>query len=129
MAAYKFQSQAARNTRTVPQSQASPQQNLQKPTDAPLVLHSFNIRLSCFYRGIVHRKKQKVSGAFSDQSIEQLNDVTAVSGVNLMEEEHLLSGPREDSRLSEASRCAVQEEEERLILQKIPLQRKLNGIS
>ncbi|KAJ8531943.1 hypothetical protein K7X08_011866 [Anisodus acutangulus] len=74
-------------------------------------------------------KKQKVSGAFSDQSIEQLNDVTAVSGVNLMEEEeHLLSGPREDSRVSEASRCAVQEEEERLILQKIPLQRKLNGI-
>lgn len=28
-------------------------------------------------------KKQKVSGAFLDQSIEQLNDVTAVSGVNL----------------------------------------------
>nr|POF03097.1 transcription initiation factor tfiid subunit 4b [Quercus suber] len=28
-------------------------------------------------------KKQKVSGAFKDQSIEQLNDVTAVSGVNL----------------------------------------------
>nr|POF25032.1 transcription initiation factor tfiid subunit 4b [Quercus suber] len=27
--------------------------------------------------------KQKVSGAFLDQSIEQLNDVTAVSGVNL----------------------------------------------
>lgn len=28
-------------------------------------------------------KKQKASGAFLDQSIEQLNDVTAVSGVNL----------------------------------------------
>nr|POE86232.1 heat shock 70 kda protein 15 [Quercus suber] len=28
-------------------------------------------------------KKQKVSGAFADQSIEQLNDVSAVSGVNL----------------------------------------------
>ncbi|KAJ4836579.1 hypothetical protein Tsubulata_039788 [Turnera subulata] len=28
-------------------------------------------------------KKQKVSGAFLDQSIDQLNDVTAVSGVNL----------------------------------------------
>lgn len=28
-------------------------------------------------------KKQKVSGAFLDQSIEQLNDVTAVSGVDL----------------------------------------------
>lgn len=32
---------------------------------------------------IFHRKKQKVSGAFLDQSIEQLNDVTAVSGVDL----------------------------------------------
>ncbi|KAK2985635.1 hypothetical protein RJ640_006898 [Escallonia rubra] len=58
-------------------------------------------------------KKQKVSGAFSDQSIEQLNDVTAVSGVNLREEEEqLLSGPKEDSRVSEASRRVVQEEEE-----------------
>lgn len=28
-------------------------------------------------------KKQKVSGSFVDQSIEHLNDVTAVSGVNL----------------------------------------------
>lgn len=28
-------------------------------------------------------KKQKVSGDFLDQSIEQLNDVTAVSGVNI----------------------------------------------
>lgn len=33
---------------------------------------------------LVHiSKKQKISGAYSDQSIEQLNDVTAVSGVNL----------------------------------------------
>nr|GEW49703.1 ribonuclease H-like domain, reverse transcriptase, RNA-dependent DNA polymerase [Tanacetum cinerariifolium] len=31
-------------------------------------------------------KKQKVVGAFADQSIEQLNDVTAVSGVNLKPE-------------------------------------------
>jgi len=30
-----------------------------------------------------YSKKQKVSGALSDQSIEHLNDVTAVSGVNL----------------------------------------------
>lgn len=74
-------------------------------------------------------KKQKVSGAFSDQSIEQLNDVTAVSGVNLREEEEqLFSGPKEDSRVSEASRRVVQEEEERLILQKTPLQKKLAGI-
>ncbi|KAK4434372.1 Transcription initiation factor TFIID subunitb [Sesamum alatum] len=71
-------------------------------------------------------KKQKVSGAFLDQSIEQLNDVTAVSGVNLREEEEqLFSGSKEDSRVSEASRRVVQEEEERLILQKIPLQKKV----
>ncbi|CAN4122581.1 unnamed protein product [Withania somnifera] len=74
-------------------------------------------------------KKQKVSGAFLDQSIEQLNDVTAVSGVDLKEEEEqLFSGPKEDSRVSEASRRVVQEEEERLILQKIPLQKKLTEI-
>ncbi|XP_057490165.1 transcription initiation factor TFIID subunit 4b-like isoform X1 [Actinidia eriantha] len=74
-------------------------------------------------------KKQKVSGALSDQSIEQLNDVAAVSGVNIREEEEqLLSGPKEDSRVSEASRRVVQEEEERLILQKIPLQKKLAEI-
>uniref|UniRef100_A0A1D1YJ56 Transcription initiation factor TFIID subunit 4B n=2 Tax=Anthurium amnicola TaxID=1678845 RepID=A0A1D1YJ56_9ARAE len=71
-------------------------------------------------------KKQKVSGAYLDQSIEQLNDVTAVSGVNLREEEEqLLSAPKEESRASEATRRVVQEEEERLILQKAPLQRKL----
>ncbi|KAL0432560.1 UNVERIFIED_CONTAM: Transcription initiation factor TFIID subunitb [Sesamum latifolium] len=75
-------------------------------------------------------KKQKVSGAFLDQSIEQLNDVTAVSGVNLREEEEqLFSGSKEDSRVSEASRRVVQEEEERLILQKIPLQKKVVEIS
>lgn len=75
-------------------------------------------------------KKQKVSGAFLDQSIEQLNDVTAVSGVNLREEEEqLFSGPKEDSRASEASRRVVQEEEEKLILQKIPLQKKLAEIT
>ncbi|KAH6781112.1 hypothetical protein C2S52_012349 [Perilla frutescens var. hirtella] len=71
-------------------------------------------------------KKQKVSGSFVDQSIEHLNDVTAVSGVNIREEEEqLFSGSKEDSRVSEASRRVVQEEEERLILQKIPLQKKM----
>jgi len=45
------------------------------------------------------------------------------------EEEQLFSGPKEDSRVSEASRKAVQEEEERLILQKAPLQKKLIDIS
>ncbi|KAG9143669.1 hypothetical protein Leryth_017157 [Lithospermum erythrorhizon] len=75
-------------------------------------------------------KKQKVSGGgLLDQSIEQLNDVTAVSGVNLREEEEqLFSGPKEDSRVSEASRRVVQEEEDRLILQKNPLQKKLAEI-
>ncbi|KAE9457241.1 hypothetical protein C3L33_10868, partial [Rhododendron williamsianum] len=70
-------------------------------------------------------KKQKVSGPSLDESIEQLNDVTAVSGVNLREEEeHLFSGPKEDNRVSEASRRVVQEEEERLILQNIPFGKK-----
>ncbi|XP_073034992.1 transcription initiation factor TFIID subunit 4b-like isoform X2 [Primulina eburnea] len=74
-------------------------------------------------------KKQKVSGAFLDQSIEQLNDVTAVSGVNLREEEEqLFSGSKEDNRVSEASRRVVQEEEERLILHKIPLQKQVMEI-
>ncbi|PIA54577.1 hypothetical protein AQUCO_00900858v1 [Aquilegia coerulea] len=74
-------------------------------------------------------KKQKVSGAFLDQSIEQLNDVTTVSGVDLREEEEqLFSGPKEDSRASDATRRVVQEEEEKLILQKIPLQKKLAKI-
>ncbi|XP_027331638.1 transcription initiation factor TFIID subunit 4b-like [Abrus precatorius] len=74
-------------------------------------------------------KKQKTSGGSTEQSIEQLNDVTAVSGVDLREEEeHLFSGPKEESRVSEASRKAVQEEEERLILQKVPLQKKLIDI-
>ncbi|XP_030528566.1 transcription initiation factor TFIID subunit 4b isoform X2 [Rhodamnia argentea] len=74
-------------------------------------------------------KKQKVSGTFADQSIEQLIDVTAVSGVNLREEEEqLFSGPKEDSRVSEASRRVVLEEEENLILQRAPLQKKLAEI-
>ena len=44
------------------------------------------------------------------------------------EEEQLFSGPKEDSRVSEASRRVVQEEEDRLILEKIPLKRKLAEI-
>ncbi|XP_058785157.1 transcription initiation factor TFIID subunit 4b-like isoform X1 [Vicia villosa] len=71
-------------------------------------------------------KKQKVSGSSLEQSIEQLNDVKAVTGVDLREEEEqLFSGSKEDSRVSEASRRVVQEEEESLILLKAPLQRKL----
>ncbi|CAL0332753.1 unnamed protein product [Lupinus luteus] len=71
-------------------------------------------------------KKQKTSGGSVEQSIEQLNDVTAVSGVDLREEEEqLFSGPKEDSRVSEASRRAVQEEEEKLIFQRTQLNKKL----
>ncbi|RID60686.1 hypothetical protein BRARA_F03820 [Brassica rapa] len=74
-------------------------------------------------------KKQKVVQNSMDQSIEQLNDVTAVSGVNLREEEEqLFSGGKEDSRVSEASRRVVHEEEERLILQKSPLHKMLAEI-
>ncbi|KAK8962268.1 hypothetical protein KSP40_PGU009163 [Platanthera guangdongensis] len=75
-------------------------------------------------------KKQKTTGAFHDQSIDQLNDVTAVSGVNLREEEEqLLCAPKEESRASEASRRVVQEEEERLVLQRGSLQKKLAEIT
>lgn len=70
-------------------------------------------------------KKQKVSDeGCMDQGIEQLSDVVAVSGVNLVEEQErmlLLSGPKQ------ASRNLVLEEED-LIMQKIPLQRKLARI-
>ncbi|PKU61999.1 hypothetical protein MA16_Dca028577 [Dendrobium catenatum] len=73
---------------------------------------------------------EKTSGAFHDQSIDQLNDVTAVSGVNLREEEEqLLCAPKEESRASEASRRVVQEEEERLILLRGSLQKKLAEIT
>ncbi|KAB2615141.1 transcription initiation factor TFIID subunit 4b-like [Pyrus ussuriensis x Pyrus communis] len=72
-------------------------------------------------------KKQKVSGTFVD--IAELNDVTSVSGVNLEEEEELLlSGPKKHSKASEASGKFVQEEEEGLILQKAPLQKKIGEI-
>ncbi|KAF8729065.1 hypothetical protein HU200_018379 [Digitaria exilis] len=74
-------------------------------------------------------KKQKTSGGFHEQSIDQLNDVTAVSGVNLREEEEqLFSAPKEESRVSEAARRVVQLEEEKLILQKGPLTKKLAEI-
>ncbi|KAG0481637.1 hypothetical protein HPP92_012495 [Vanilla planifolia] len=75
------------------------------------------------------RKKQKTSVVSLDQSIEQLNDVTAVSGVNLKEEEEqLLSTPKEETQASNAVR-RVALKEERLILQKGSLQRKLEQIT
>ncbi|KAL8501453.1 hypothetical protein ACS0TY_020836 [Phlomoides rotata] len=101
--------------------------NSKTPPKKPLVDQKKPMEAS----GSLHpsSKKQKMSEAFLDQSIEQLNDVTAVSGVNLrLEEEQLFSGPKEDSQISEASRQVVQEEEERLMLQKIPLQKKLMEI-
>ncbi|KAK1433433.1 hypothetical protein QVD17_10343 [Tagetes erecta] len=74
-------------------------------------------------------KKQRVSGSFSDHSIHQLNDVVAVGGVNLQEEEEqLFSRSKEENRVSEVSRKVVQEEEKRLFLQKVPLQKKLAEI-
>ncbi|KAL8058701.1 hypothetical protein ABFX02_03G037000 [Erythranthe guttata] len=69
-------------------------------------------------------KKQKLScGAFP--SIKELNDVTALSGIDIREEEeHLFSSPKKGSRVSETSLLIVQEEEN-MILHKIPLQKKL----
>ncbi|KAK3139829.1 hypothetical protein QOZ80_5AG0391080 [Eleusine coracana subsp. coracana] len=75
-------------------------------------------------------KKQKTAGAFQEQSIDQLNDVTAVSGVNLREEEEqLFSAPKEESLATEAARRIAQEEEEKLFLRKGPLMKKLAEIS
>lgn len=70
-------------------------------------------------------KKQKVTDeGCMDQGVEQLSDVVAVSGVNLVEEQErmlLLSGPKQVSR-------KLVLEEEGLVLQKIPLQKKLARI-
>lgn len=75
-------------------------------------------------------KKQKVAGDDLEQSIDQLNDVTAVSGVNLREEEEqLLAGPKEESRSTQAMRRFAQEEEGRLFLERGPLRTKVNAIA
>ncbi|KAG7598464.1 RST domain of plant C-terminal [Arabidopsis suecica] len=76
------------------------------------------------------RKRQKICGTFSDESIEKFNDVTAVSGINLREEEKRLlgSGPKKNGGVSKASQIVVHEEEEGKFLQKIPLKRKLTEI-
>eukprot|EP00252_Welwitschia_mirabilis_P005197 TRINITY_DN1568_c0_g2_i1.p1 TRINITY_DN1568_c0_g2~~TRINITY_DN1568_c0_g2_i1.p1 ORF type:complete len:1092 (-),score=296.70 TRINITY_DN1568_c0_g2_i1:621-3896(-) len=74
-------------------------------------------------------KKQKTSASYPDQSIDQLNDVTAVSGVNLREEEEqLFAGPKEESHATEAIRRVAQEEEDRMFLEKGPLHTKLAEI-
>ncbi|MCO5584152.1 hypothetical protein L7F22_038075 [Adiantum nelumboides] len=78
----------------------------------------------------IKSKKQKVTGDVLEQSIDQLNDVTAVSGVNLREEEEqLLAGPKEESRSTQAMRRFAQEEEGRLFLERGPLRTKLNAIA
>ncbi|KAK9105466.1 hypothetical protein Scep_022310 [Stephania cephalantha] len=78
----------------------------------------------------VASKKQKLTESFPDQSIEQLNDVTAVSGVNLREEEEkLLSMPKKENDVWGETRRLVWQEEENLFLQKLPLQIKLTMIA
>ncbi|KAK9091070.1 hypothetical protein Sjap_024247 [Stephania japonica] len=78
----------------------------------------------------VASKKQKLTESFPEQSIEQLNDVTAVSGVNLREEEEkLLSMPKKENDAGGETRRLVREEEENLFLQKLPLQIKLAMIA
>ncbi|KAH9316930.1 hypothetical protein KI387_018699, partial [Taxus chinensis] len=73
-------------------------------------------------------KKQKVSGDYLGQCIDQLNDVTSVCGVKLREEEELLfAGPKDKNCVTEAMRKVVQEEE-RFFLQMGPLHEKLVGI-
>ncbi|KAJ7566095.1 hypothetical protein O6H91_02G087700 [Diphasiastrum complanatum] len=75
-------------------------------------------------------KKMKVGGGDPEQSIDQLNDVTVVSGVNLREEEEqLLVGPKEESRTTEAIRKFALEEENRSFLEKASLHAKVSSIA
>ncbi|KAH7834075.1 hypothetical protein Vadar_012514 [Vaccinium darrowii] len=76
-------------------------------------------------------KRQKLSELVYDQSFEQFNDVTAISGINLWEEEeNLLSGRQEGCQVSKSSPRVVRAGKEgTLILQKSPLQEKLTKIT
>eukprot|EP00850_Spirogloea_muscicola_P018765 SM000175S03312 [mRNA] locus=s175:198100:202623:+ [translate_table: standard] len=75
-------------------------------------------------------KRAKPGPQEADQSIDQLNDVTAVSGVNLREEEEqLLQVPKEASHITEAVRKLVREEESTLFLDRVALQTKLASIA
>ncbi|XP_024543420.1 transcription initiation factor TFIID subunit 4b-like isoform X1 [Selaginella moellendorffii] len=72
-------------------------------------------------------KKQKADPV---QSLEQINDVTAVGGVNLKEEEErLLTAPREESRTTPEMRRKFMEEEGRFFLEKGPLHTKVQEIA
>ncbi|GKU87767.1 hypothetical protein SLEP1_g2111 [Rubroshorea leprosula] len=114
---------------------------LQTPGSSPplsrIILFIFPVDLRKHHRHVIshiinaifNRKKQKVSDSFLDESIEGLNDVTAVTGIDLREEEEqLFSGSTGNSQVSEASNRVVQEEE-RLVLQRTPLQKKLAAIT
>ncbi|GMP67200.1 hypothetical protein CsSME_00027270 [Camellia sinensis var. sinensis] len=76
-------------------------------------------------------KRQKTSEMISDQSIEQFNNVIAVSAFNLEEEqEKLFSGSLVGRQVSKLSLRVVQGEEEgMLVLQKSPLRGRLAKIS
>ncbi|XP_013593950.1 PREDICTED: transcription initiation factor TFIID subunit 4-like isoform X2 [Brassica oleracea var. oleracea] len=75
-------------------------------------------------------KRQKLCETSLAGSDKKFNDVTELSGINLMEEERelLSSLPKKDSRVFKSFRRVVHEEEGRTILQKVPLQRKLAEI-
>lgn len=76
-------------------------------------------------------KRQKLSEPVYDQSFEQFNDVTAIGGINLREEEdNLLSGRKEGCQVSKSPLSVVRAGKEgTLILQKSPLQEKLTRIT
>ncbi|KAH7286028.1 hypothetical protein KP509_33G055900 [Ceratopteris richardii] len=74
-------------------------------------------------------KKQNITGHIPAQSIEQLNDVTIIGGVNLREEEQLLAGMKDESRSNKAMRWFAQQEEGRLLLEKGTLRAKVNAIA
>ncbi|WZZ04021.1 hypothetical protein YC2023_089942 [Brassica napus] len=75
-------------------------------------------------------KRQKLCETSLAGSGKKFNDVTELSGINLMEEERelLSSLPKNNSRVFKSFRRVAYEEEGRTILQKAPLQRKLAGI-
>ncbi|KAF5188298.1 Transcription initiation factor tfiid subunit 4b [Thalictrum thalictroides] len=73
-------------------------------------------------------KRIKILGAFLEHSTEELNDIAApLSGEN-GEENQLFAEHEEECQISKAAQKFVQEEE-KLILQKTPLQRKLSEIT
>ncbi|XP_024197039.1 transcription initiation factor TFIID subunit 4b-like [Rosa chinensis] len=87
--------------------------------------------MECFTASPPPSKKQKVADDEIDtdqEGIEQLRDVVSVSGVNLVEEQErmlLLSVPKKRQAFG---KLVLQENQEGLVLQKIPLQKKLAGI-